>query len=794
MIGTIVSHYRILDALGSGGMGLVFRAEDTKLGRLVALKFLPDDLASDPLSLQRFEREARAASALNHPHICTIYEIGEHDARPFIAMELLEGSTLRARLNGPCASDEVVSVGIQVADALDAAHAKSIVHRDIKPENIFVNPRGQVKILDFGLAKVTVSASASAEADTEFVAASPLLSMPGVVQGTIAYMSPEQARGEEMDGRSDLFSLGVVLYEMVTGKRPFGGPTTAVTFDAILNRAPPPLSPTSGGLALPLEGIVQRMLEKDPALRYQSATEVRDDLRKVQRGLEVTQPSVTRSGSPPGTRARPGLRSRTTLLAASAAALAVVGAFAAWMARSAGPSSPGDSIAVLSFANTSSAPGTEYLSDGIAEGIMNSLSQMPGLRVAPRASVVRYQAESANLEAAGNELKVRTLVTGRVRQDGDRLRIQAELIDVETQSQLWGQQFDRKSDELVLVQEEICKALADHLRLTLTQADRDRLRAPTHDAQAYEFYMRGRHLWDQWTEADVGASVDLFREATRKDPKYALAYFGLANSYVALAFLSRPPREMMPLARDAVGTALTLDESLVSAHYLRGVISLYYDWDMPAAERAFKRALALNPDSADAHFGYGNYLVAAGRRQAGLAEVERAVQLDPLTTTWNEQLGVLYAGLHQYDRAEQQLTLSHRFQPDGWWVPLDLGALHIRRGNVAEAITQFELSAKLSANNPYAIGYLGYGYAAAGRRDDAMTRLAQLDELATTRYVPSYARAVVYAGLKDKDRAFDMLYKARAERDCWLLWYYLLDGTFDFLRSDPRAAKVLELH
>ena len=781
-------------------MGEVYLAHDTRLDRRVALKILPPDVADNRQRMQRFVQEAKATSALNHPNILTIYEIGTDGPTNFIASEFVVGETLRQLIkkDKPLQLSLVLDLAIQTAAALSAAHASNIVHRDIKPENIMRRSDGIVKVLDFGLAKHATDISASL--DTQSPTMPQFFTEPGTVVGTAAYMSPEQARGMKLDQRTDIFSLGIVIYEMVTGHLPSGETSPAESLAQLLSdKQPPPLARYAHEIPDELERIVTKALRKQRDDRYQTARDLQLDLQSLKADLEFknrldVQTSGSGTSADNESRVSSHTRSNTlTKVVLTLLALLIVGLLAArYYYRAHARGETIDSIAVLPLINNSGDPNLEYLTEGLAESLMNSLSQLPNLKVVSRTSTLRYKGKGLNAQQVGKELNVRSVLTGSLKEYGERIVVSVSLDDANDDHQIWGEQYDRKVSDLLSVQQDIAREITSKLRLKLSSTDETRLaRRYTENTDAYKLYLEGRYFLNKRTGESVNKAVGLFQEALTKDPNYALAYSGLADAYFLLnVFSESTPAESYQKSKSAALQAIALDEDLAEPHASLGSVLCFYDRNFPEAEREFRRAIDLNPNYATAHHWYAiNYLAKVGRFDEAFAEFNQALRLDPFSLIINADLGNAYIHAHQYQKAIEQLKKTLEMDQSFYFAHMPLGIAYQMTGAFDEATREYEKARQIN-DDPWIVALLAQVAARSGKRDVALKYLEELNKVAAKRYVSAYGFAIVYDGLGNKDRALQELQKSADAREPRII-RIKVDPLLDDLHSDKRFGELV---
>ena len=771
---TTLAHYRIVSKIGEGGMGEVYLAQDTKLDRKVALKILPPDVAAHPDRMKRFVQEARAASSLNHPNIITIHEIGEIASGHFIGTEFIDGETLRERMSrGGVELSDTLDIVLQVASALTAAHGAGIVHRDIKPENIMLRRDGIVKVLDFGLAKLVEQTPPDAEAETRMQ----VRTQAGMIVGTVAYMSPEQARGQEVDARSDIWSLGCVLYEMLTRQQPFRGDTTTDVLANIIHREPPSILIRCPDAPAELERIIIRAVCKNKAERYQTANELLADLKQLQKRLEF-EAELERSSSPDKE-----TEAQTQIIRAAMTVETEIS----------------NSVAVLPFANLSADAENEYFCDGLADELLNSLAKIDDLKVAARTSAFSFKGKNVNVSEIGERLGVKNVLEGSVRKSGNRLRISVQLVNVSDGFHLWSERYDREMQDIFELQDEITLSVTDALKVRLLGKDRDVvLKRYTDDAEAYELFLKGRYYYYKYSAEGWRRAIEFFEKAIEKEPNYAPAYAGMNSSWGFLWFLGFLPAEQaVPQMKAAAIKALEMDENLAEAHLSQAMISFFYDWEWQKAEQEFKRAIALDPHNAEALSFYSMFLGFEERFDEAIDQGGRALAIDPLSMLINMNVGWTYFSAGLFDKTLDQVGKMIEVEPDFYGCYWLRGAIYLSEGEYDNAVNDLKKAVSLGGRQ-IVLADLGSAYGLAGKNDEATAILGQLLEMRQREYVPAICMARIYSRIGENDKAIDWLEKAFEERNGEMVFLKgEIDGaaqgdSLNSLGNDPRMIDLLQ--
>jgi len=744
MIGKTISHYKILEKIGEGGMGVVYKAEDTKLQRHVALKFLPMELTRDAEAKQRFIQEAQAAAALDHPNICTIYEIGEAKPSPgeagegqtFISMAYIEGQSLKERIkSGPPKVGEALDIAVQVAEGIKEAHEKGIIHRDIKPGNIMLTEKGQAKIMDFGLAKIEWG---------------PDLTKTATIMGTVAYMSPEQARGEAVDHRTDIWSFGAMLYEWLTGKRPFKSHLDQAAIYEILHEEPQPITRLRKELPLELEDIVKKSLKKNPAERYQKVNDILTDLKSLRKKMEEG-------------------------------------------AAEKRPKELKPSIVVMPFVDMSPQKDQEYFCDGIAEELISALSHVKDMHVVARTSAFSFKDEKLDVREIGRRLNVKTVLEGSIRKAGNRIRITAQLINVEDGFHLWSEKFDREMEDIFAIQDEISLSIVDSLKIKLLKREKAAIeKRHTDDPEAYNLYLKGLHFSSKPAPEAINKALEYYRKAIDRDPNFALPYAAMAymyGSYAVLSFMA--PLDVFPKARAAFEKALEIDDSLAEAHAQAALIAFWFEWDWKAAESHFKKALTLNPGMALCHAWYAWYHLAMGRFDEAISEIKKSQELDPLLSVPYAMSVRIHRDAGRLDETMDEFQKAIELDPNSGLAYFHMGTAYLDIGMEEEAFSFLKRSLELAPFSGWAEAGLAHIYIRQKKREDAEKILGEILERKKKMYVSSLSIALIYKDLGESDKAFEFLDKAYDERDSLMPYINVFSEMHGF-RPDPRFRALLK--
>jgi serine/threonine protein kinase/Flp pilus assembly protein TadD len=781
---TFAGRYQIIEELGKGGMGKVYKAQDTDLKEKVAIKLLKPEIAADKKTIERFRNELKFARKIRHKNVCQMYDLNKEEGSHYITMEYVDGKDLKSmiRMMGQLSSGKTIFIAKQVCEGLAEAHRLGVVHRDLKPQNVMVDEEGNARIMDFGIAR-----SLKAKGITG----------AGVMIGTPEYMSPEQVEGKDVDQRSDIYSLGVILYEMVTGRVPFEGDTPFTI--GVKHKSESPKDPKELNTQLPedLNLVILRCLEKDKEKRYQSAGEVRSELENIEKGIPTTEKVIPKRKPITSREITVTFGLKKLFIPALVVTALVIVAVIVWQFLlkkepiSVLPSKP--SIVVLPFEDLSPQKDQGYFCDGLADELINRLTKIESLKVPARTSAFSFKGKELDIQEIGKQLNVEMVLEGSLRKAGNKLRITVQLVNVSDGYPLWSEKYERDEADIFALQDEISLAIVENLKVKLLGEEKAKIvKRYTENLEAYNLYLQGRYLWNKRTEEGFQKAIEYFKQAIEKDQLYALSYAGLADCYDVLGWYGHlSPNEAFPRARATAMKALEIDDTLAEAHASLAAFYLWHDWDWEAAEREFKRAINLNPGYATAHHWYADCLTVVDRSNEAIAEMKRAQELDPLSLIISTDVAKEFLYARKYDKAIQQCRKTLELDPNFYRVYKYLGLAYAKKSMFEEAITVFQKAKDLSAGHPAILGSLGYAYALSGRKREAQRMLNELEKKSKQQYISSIYFSTIYIGLGEKDRAFEWLEKAYNERSVWLIYIHR-SPIYDSIRSDPRYTDLLK--